>query len=202
MRKADLKKNHDPLDESIARYRSFLEKIIAAQRVIGSAQEKRDIAESVLLRLCANWERFLDEHLVDCVNVDSSRLGEFLGVRVPAHPSKDLCTGLIFGGGYRDFQSFGALKGFSRKLLPDGSNPFLQVTPMQAKRLNEVYKIRNYLSHYSATAKRALQRMYEDEYDMNRFLQPGHFLLAYDAKRLWAYFDALEGASARMRDWG
>jgi hypothetical protein len=51
MRKADLKKNHKSLDDSIARYRTFLEKIIAAQRVISRVQDKRDIAESVLLRL-------------------------------------------------------------------------------------------------------------------------------------------------------
>ena len=201
MRKADLRKNHKPLDDSIARYRSFLERIIAAQRVIRTKQEKQDVAESVLLRLCANWEKFVDEHLVDCVNVDPSKLGEFLGVDVPSHPSKSLCAGLIFGGGYRDFQSFGTLKGFSRRLLPDVSNPFLQVTRAQAKRLDELYVIRNYLSHYSAKSKRALQRMYEKNHDMSNFLQPGQFLLAYQAARLWAYFDALEGASSRMRDW-
>ncbi|MDE0034939.1 MAG: hypothetical protein OXU75_17680 [Deltaproteobacteria bacterium] len=54
MRTADLKKTHEWLDASISRYRSFLERVISAQRVISSTEEKRDIAESVLLRLCAN----------------------------------------------------------------------------------------------------------------------------------------------------
>ena len=201
MRKADLKQNHRSLDDSLGRYRSFLERIIQAQRVISTVQEKRDITESVLLRLCANWEKFVDEHLVDCINVDPSRLSEFVGVRVPAHPSKALCTALIFGDSYRDFPSFGALKGFSRKLLPDESNPFLQVTAVQGRRLDELYRIRNYLAHYSAKAKRSLRVMYEDEYQMKRFLQPGQFLLAHKAKRLWVYFDALQGASASMKDW-
>jgi hypothetical protein len=58
MRKADLKKNHASFDTAVARYRGFMEKIINAQRVITTAQEKRDIAESVLIRLCANWFRF------------------------------------------------------------------------------------------------------------------------------------------------
>ena len=199
MRKADLKKNHKTLDDSIQRYRSFLERIIAAQRVIKLVQEKRDIAESVLLRLCANWERFVDEHLVDCVNVDDSQLEEFLGVPVPSHPSKNLCTALIFGDGYRDFASYGQLKGFTKKLLPTNSNPFLAVTTTQAKRIDEVYTIRNYLSHYSGKSKRALHRMYQKEYGMTNFLQPGRFLLAYEARRLWAYFDAFDGASARMK---
>ena len=201
MRKADLKQNHVRLDDAIARYRSFLERVIAAQRVVGSAQEKRDLAESVLLRLCANWESFVDEHLVDSVNVDHSKLEEFLGVPVPAHPSKNLCTALIFGDSYRDFASFGQLKGFTKKLLPTSSNPFLEVTPTQARRIDEVYKIRNYLSHYSARSKRVLHRMYKEEYAMTNFLEPGQFLLAYGAQRLWSYFDAFEGASTRMRNW-
>jgi hypothetical protein len=87
MRKSDLKKNHGSFDDAVARYRSFLERIINAQRVIRLRQEKRDIAESVLLRLCANWEKFVDEHLVDCLNVDDSKLEEFLGVSVPPHPT-------------------------------------------------------------------------------------------------------------------
>ena len=201
MRKADLNKNHKSLDERIARYRSFLDRIIAAQRVIGSALEKRDVAESVLLRLCANRECFVDEHLVDCVNVDPSRLEEFLGVPLPVHPGKNLCTALIFGDTYRDFPSFGALKGFSRKLLPDHSNPFLEVSKEHAKLIDEAYTIRNYLSHYSARAKRSLHRMYRDEYEMTRFLEPGQFLLAYNARRLWTYFGAFEGASAKMKAW-
>lgn len=77
MRKSDLKKNHSPFDDAIHRYRDFAEKIVDAQRVVGTAAEKRDIAESVLLRLCANWERFVDEHLVDCVNCNHSRLSKY-----------------------------------------------------------------------------------------------------------------------------
>lgn len=58
MRKADLKKNHEAFDSALARYRSFMEKVVDATRVVGTAQEKRDLAESVMLRLCANWESF------------------------------------------------------------------------------------------------------------------------------------------------
>ena len=84
---------------------TFTERILGAQRVIRLQMEKRDIAESVLLRVCANWERFVDEHLIDCVNRDPSGLSGFLGVAVPAHLSRDLCEGLLFGGSYRDFKS-------------------------------------------------------------------------------------------------
>lgn len=202
MRKADLTKNHEKLDDTIDRYRSFMERMINAKRVIQSDQEKQDLAESVLLRLCANWDSFVDEHIVDCVNVAPSKLEDFLGVPVPDHPDKNLCTALIFGDSYRNFASFGELKRFTKKLLPDESNPFLKVKSTQIiKRIDEVYTIRNYLSHYSARSKRALHRMYESTYKRTNFIEPGQFLLAYDAKRLWTYFDAFKGASTKMNNW-
>jgi hypothetical protein len=201
MRKSDLRKNHDAFDAALSRYRGFMDRIINAQRVISSAQEKRDIAESVVLRICAHWESFIDEHLIDCANRDHSKLSEYFGVNNPANPNKGLCHALIFSGGYKDFKSFGDLKGFSKKLLPDESNPFLAVTTAHAKKLDEVYKIRNYLSHYSATATRALHRMYKEDHDLERFVEPGKFLLSDSARRLWVYFDAFAGASAAMKSW-
>lgn len=201
MRKSDLKKNHGPLDGAIERYRVFMDKIINAQRVISTAEEKRDIAESVLLRLCACWERFIDEHLVDCVNRDHTKLSQHFAVTIPDNPSWDLCHALIIGSSYKDFRSFGDLKGYSKKILPDESNPFLQVSTAHTKKIDEVYAIRNYLSHYSAASRRTLMNVYKSEYQMGKFLEPGQFVLAYNAERLWAYFDAFEGASADMLAW-
>ena len=201
MRKSDLKKNHQPFDDAIARYRVFMDKIINAQKVISTSEEKRDIAESVLLRLCACWERFIDEHLVDCVNRNHTRLSTYFSVTIPDHPSWDLCHALIIGAAYKDFKSFGDLKGYSKKILPDDSNPFLSITRAHSQKIDEIYAIRNYLSHYSGASRRALMKVYREKYQMNRFLEPGQFVLAYNAQRLWAYFDAFEGASAEMRAW-
>lgn len=202
MRKASLAKNHERFDGALERYTAFMDKIINAQRVISTPLEKRDIAESIILRLCANWEAFVDEHLIDCINVDDSKLSTFFNVKIPKHPGKELCQALLFGkNGYTDFKSFGDLKGFSKKILPDNSNPFLEITSTQGKRLDEVYKIRNYLSHYSISSKRALNKLYKDEYEMNRFLEPGQFLLAYKAKRLWHYFDMFSDVSTKMKNW-
>ena len=198
MRKADLLANHVPYDDAVSRYRAFIAKIIDAQRVIKTAREKRDLAESVLLRLCAHWERFVDEHLVDCVNCDPSRLSQYLGVTIPKHPTRDLCEGLIFAGGYKDFKDTGALVGYAKKILPEESNPFLALSRTHRKRIDEVYAIRNYLSHYSKRSRRALHDVYKSEYDMKRFIEPGQFLLAYDGKRIWSYFDAFDGASVDL----
>jgi hypothetical protein len=201
VRKSDLRRNHRGFDEALARYRTFMDKIINAQRVISTAAEKRDIAESVLLRLCAYWERFVDHHLVGCVNCDHSKLSQHFAVSIPAHPSWDLCHALIIGDSYTDFRSFGELKGYTKKLLPEDSNPFLQVSAGNANRIDEVYRIRNYLSHYSAASERGLRHLYRNTYNMNKFLEPGQFVLAYHARRLWAYFDAFQGASGDMKAW-
>lgn len=72
MRKSDLRKNHEKFDGAVARYRAFMLKILNAKRVVSTPVEKRDIAESMMLRLCSWWEYFVDEHIVDCVNCDSS----------------------------------------------------------------------------------------------------------------------------------
>lgn len=201
MRKSDLAVNHRSLDVAIVRYRSFMGKIVAARYVINTVGEKRDLAESVLLRVLANWEAFVDEQLVDCINIDTSRLSDFLGVSIPAHLSKNMCEAILFGGGYRDFPSYGALKGFSKKILPDSSNPFIHVHSSRTSAIDEMYKLRNYLAHYSSAARRGLMRMYEEKYEYERFIEPGRFLLGNNGEMLWHYFDMLESASQDMKDW-
>lgn len=144
MRKSNLKKNHEPFDSAVERYRTFAEKIVSAQRVVSTAEEKRDIAESVLLRLCAHWEQFIDEHLVDCVNRDHSQLSKYFSVTIPDNPPWDLCHALIIGSEYTNFRSFGDLKGYSKKILPEAANPFRKVSAAHSGKIDEVYKIRNY----------------------------------------------------------
>ena len=201
MRKADLAKNHQQFDRALARYRNFTRRIISAQRVISKKTEKEDLIESVLLRLCAAWERFVDEHLVDFVNVDQSKLNEYLGVPIPRNPTRNLCEALLIGANYLDFRGFGQLKGYSKKILPDASNPFLAVASSRINKLDETFKLRNYLAHYSSASRRSLDRMYKKVYKLGKFVEPGRFLIAYDGTRLWKYFDAFEGASQDMKDW-
>ena len=201
MRKSDLRKNHQPFDDALARYRAFMVKILQPPSPTITDQDGRDIAESVLLRLVANWESFINEQLVDCVNRDPTSLSTFFGVRIPANPSKDLCHALIFGERYRDFRTFGDLIDFSGRVLPDESNPFRAVSRPHRATIDEAYKMRNYLSHYSSKSRRSLMTMYRRHHNMSRFLEPGQFLCAYSAKRLWRFFDAFQGASADIKAW-
>ncbi len=201
MRKADIIKRHDEFFYTVEWYEGFLQKIISARRVLGDAEVKRELAESIILRLCAHWEYYIDELLIACVNRDHSKLSEFFGVTIPEHPSQELCQALIFGDGYRDFPSFGALKGFSKKILKEESNPFLSIQGENWKLIDEVYAIRNYLSHYSRKARRSLFHMYKSNHQMSRFYEPGQFLLAYNASRFDDYFRAFAGASNDMKIW-
>jgi hypothetical protein len=178
-----------------------MQKVLSAQRVLGTKREKRDLAESVLLRICANWESFIDEHLADCVNCDHSRLSEFFAVKIPSNPSKDLCQALLFGNGFRDFKSAGDLLAFSKKVLPSESNPFVSISTEHRAKIDEAYTIRNYLAHYSSAGTRSLKKLYTSKYRLRRFIEPGQFLMSGNGKRLWAYFDAFQGASDQLKAW-
>jgi hypothetical protein len=199
VRKADLLENHDEFEGALKSYRAFLLRIVDAQRVVSSVNEKRDVAESVLLRVCAYWEYFVDRQLIACVNRDPSLLPEYLGASLPSHPSVDLCEALLIGDRYLDFRSIGALKGYSKKVIPQPSNPFLKISTATANKIDEVYKLRNYLSHFSSKARRSLFAVYKSQYGMSRFYEPGQFLLARNGERLWAYFDAFAMASTSVR---
>jgi len=201
MRKCDLAVNHRNLDGAINWYRALTEKVVDARRVISAVDEKRNIAESTLIRVLANWESFVDEQLIDCINIDTSKLSDFLGVPMPAHVTKNMCEAILFGGGYRDFASYGALKGFSKKILPDTSNPFINVHSSRTSAIDEMYKIRNYLAHYSSVSRRGLMRMYEEKYGYTKFIEPGRFLLRNSGHMMWHYLDMLEAASQDMKDW-
>lgn len=201
MRKSNIIARHDRFLNDVDWYRDFLARVIGARRVLKSVEDKREIAEMIVLRLCAHWEYYIDELLVACINRDHSQLSQHFGVSIPEHPSNQLCQALLFGDGYKDFPSFGKLKGFSKKILPNESNPFLRITKTNSNRIDEVYAIRNYLSHYSAKARRTLFDMYKKNHNMSRFLEPGQFLLAYEASRFDEYIDAFVGASNQMKGW-
>lgn len=42
--------------------------------------------------------------------------------------------------------------------------------------------------------------MYKKNHNMNNFSEPGKFLLAYNAKCLWTYFDTFKDASTKMNN--
>jgi len=197
MRKADLKKNHAWFEEKLAYYDDFFARTINAKQVLNTS-DKREIAESSLLRLCAYWEAFVGEELVDCVNIDGSKLGEFVGTQLPQQLSLAMCEAILFRERYLDFRSVGEIKGFAKKVLPDKVNPFAKIPKHAEEKIDEAFVIRNYLSHQSKAARRRLSEMYRAKYQRRRFAEPGGFLLAKNSKRLVEYVGSFFVASKEM----
>jgi hypothetical protein len=199
MRKADLRKNHEAFEEVLRRYRDFLGRMLGARRVVRTGEDKREIAESALLRICAYWESFVVAEFVDCLNIDSSRLAEHLGVLLPKHLPLSLCEAILLRDGYFDFRSVDDLKSRAKKMLPDHVNPFAKIDKAVAKKIDEVFMIRNYLAHRSKAARRSLDRMYSNTYGFERFREPGAFLLANGYERLKHFVGAFLQASQQMK---
>lgn len=199
MRKADLAKNHDRFEEDMDWYIDFLTRMLGAKRVV-QYDDKLEIIESLVVRICAIWESFVEDEMIDCLNIDCSKCKEELQLKLPKHMSKDLCEAILVGTGYMNFRNVDDIRRLAKQTLPDNVNPFklIRANPT-AKRINEFYTMRNYLSHYSSKSRRALQKMYWDSWRLKNFRQPGEFLLAYSGKRLIQYIDAFLNASKQMR---
>ena len=145
MNKADLRKGHNDLENSLARLASFASRVLEAKRVVGSAEDKRELMEAFLLRACSRWEGFVEEQLVACVNRHPGQLPEFLQAEIPPNPSKSLCRVLLFGRGYQNAKKCSDLKGFAKKVLPKGNNPFDKITHRDAGRIDDAFEVRNLL---------------------------------------------------------
>ena len=198
MNKANLRKCHKDLEHSLGRLADFASRVLAAKRVVGDAEDKRDLMEAFLLRACSRWERFVEEQLVACVNRFPGQLGEYLAAEIPSHPSKELCRVLLFGNGYRNIKKCSELKKFAKKVLPEASNPFAKIKPDDAKRIDDAFEVRNYLSHRSHHSRRTLAKIYETNYGLKNFREPGQFLVADGGARLLAFIEAFRSASKSM----
>jgi len=197
VRKADLRKNHISFEGSVRRYEDFSNRLLSAQRVVRK-QDKKEIAEATLLKLCALWESFVDHELLDCLNINSTKLSQYLDVKLPRNLNRKLCQAILFREGYLDFKNVGSLKGFAKNILPPDANPFRNIDNPTAAKIDEMFVIRNYLSHRSFAAKRSLTKMYWKNYRMRHFREPGTFLNASNAKRLVGYVQSLKRASKQM----
>jgi hypothetical protein len=199
MRKADLIKNHNEFEEDLRGYIDFIYRMVVAQRVVKYG-DKLEILESLVIRMCALWEAFIEGEMIDCLNIDCSTCKEELQLNLPKHMTRDLCEAILVGLGYLNLRSVGDIKRLAKRIFPDDVNPFRLIrTNPTAKRIDEFYTMRNYLSHYSGKSRRQLHKMYQDSWQLTKFREPGDFLMAYSGKRLVHYIEAFLNASEQMR---
>jgi len=196
MNKADLRNNHRQFERHVERSEDFATRLLAAERVV-RLEDKQRIAEATILRLSSYWEWFIDQELLDCININSRRLAQYLEVK-HKHLNIEMCRAILFRGGYLDFRSVQAAKRFAKDILPDEVNPFRLIEPSTASKVDELFTIKNYLVHRSFAAKRALKKMYRKNYEIRIFQEPGRFLVAHRGRRLRSYIEALRRASTQM----
>lgn len=166
---ADLAKVFDDFFDRINRYVKLLEKMCEPL----SISEKSEAYECFVLKICATWETFINDLFIHCLKRDTSQYSKFLGVKLPKRPSRELCAVLILGYRYLDFRR---LADDAKKTLTPENDPFSKAPGR--KRIDEFFLIRNYIAHRSRPAKRALRKVYQDTYYLQRFKEPGRFLLS------------------------
>lgn len=201
MRKADLTKNHDWFEQEIIRYNDFLKRVKNPTLVVKGLLDKQDkyeITELSIVHICAIWESFIEEELIDCLNLDCSKFSDYLRLDLPKDMNKDMCSAILLGDRYLDF-GIDNIKGRAKQVLCDENNPFKLIDKETCDKIKEVYTIRNYLSHLSRKSQWALLQTYETSYNLKKFIRPGKFLLSNNAKRLVRYIESFLIASQQMR---
>jgi len=185
-------------------YIGISDKIIKEKSLFTEREEKIELIESLVLKICAQWEVLIEELVVDCLNRDSSQYSEYLASKLPKHIPRAQCHAMIQGLGYVDFKGVGDIKRKAKLILTDEYNPFKKIAKGDGDKIDELYKFRNYIAHLSNQAERSLKNVYFKKYHMKRFQEPGRFLMALDNKskkpRLGIYIEALYSAVDDMAE--
>lgn len=183
-------------------YVEISEKVIADKELFTERDEKIEIIESLLLKICAQWENLVEELLIDCLNKDSSQYSNFIMSKLPKHIPRAQCAAMIQGLGYVDFKSVGDIKRKARLILKDEYNPFKSIAKVDANKIDEMYTFRNYIVHLSNHAERSLKNLYFKKYNMKRFQEPGRFLITVNKNtnkpRMEMYIHAMHTAVEDM----
>ncbi len=159
-------------------YRQLISKIISAKNIIRTEKEKKELIECILLKVCAKWESLVDIIIVTAFTKDTTAFAENLNLKLKKKINLQYSEAIVIGAGYLDFRSMSNLLDITDKYLGKTNNIFRKTTKDDRNKIDEVYKIRNYLSHYSKKAKRSLFQMYKDKpYELTYFQEPGVFLL-------------------------
>ena len=187
MRKSSFKVEFDKFLAEMDQHTDLLIKIIKStkitlspneEKVISpklSSAEKKQIHEAFVLKICATWEILAENVFVECLSQDTSKYAAQKGITLPKKLTKNTCKGLVSGFRYFDCGDISSLRGKAGKFLADRKNPFKEISRNVTTKINEFYKIRNYIAHRSSTAEQALKKMYKETYEID-FRTPGDFL--------------------------
>ena len=166
-----------------------------------SHNEKQLLVESLILRSCAYWEKFLDTEIVEIVNLDYSTLLESRGLPSNTSLSKKLIKAILFSNAYLDFHYAEKVVSFFNENSSTNHNPFASIPKANLLKIDFTYKIRNYISHYSDFAKKKLfLELQKRKLCKARFIEPGIFLLKKNGEVFNQLINNFSICSIKMRN--
>lgn len=187
----EIKKNHKILEDNLEEIIKYGIDIIDSKKNSKynalNKTEKKIIIEGLLLRACAIWEKFLEAEVVLLTEMDKSKLLEEFELPKDTFLTQKVIKSMLFSNFYRNFHDIERAKGFFNTFIVKQWNLFDTIAKEQVEKINMVYKLRNYLAHYSDFAKRKLKVEYEVKYQYSKFMEPGIFLIKSKGK----YFENL-----------
>ena len=206
MKKSQIDKTFENYIDWNDKYVSIVARVVNDNGVLPSKSDKCEVMEAFALKIYTQWSILCEELLVDALNHDASEYGKYMNLRVPKHNSRDTCASMIAGLNYFDFRNTGELKNIADNILVPEYNLFSVITRQMQTRIDEFILIRNYLAHDSNKAQRSVFKMYKDRWGMERFREPGDFLLSFDSKshkrRINIYLENFNNAArAMMKFW-
>ena len=120
----DLEKRYRRFNRDLEFYRDLMVRMTGPESPLTKA-EKELLAELIIGRMVALWERLLDELIVASVHADPGRKQRFPNAPDPRHPNMEECKGRVFGKKrYLAFGQTKALIEYSVGLLSERGNPF------------------------------------------------------------------------------
>jgi len=202
MSKATILKNHKQFENVIEKNIRYAQDIIAdlPYKEKMPPDEKKMLIEALLLRACALWENYIEKEIVLLIDLDPSNLLNEFDLPKNTDVNPKLIRAIIFSDHYRDFHDIDRSMSFFDRVIVDKNNAFKKITKRRKEKINFIYKLRNYLAHYSEFSKINLLRAYKQEpYNYKRFLEPGSFLIKQKGKHFEDLVDNFKMSSIHMK---
>ncbi|MFH1231174.1 MAG: hypothetical protein V1709_06715 [Planctomycetota bacterium] len=198
MSKKAIDTNHEEFERNIEDIINYGSEIIKdnSKRI---DNQKSMLLESLLLKSTALWENFVSQDLIYLVHLDSMCLKDKMELSQGTKLDLSLIRALLFADSYRNYYNINDSRGYFKEVLTPQYNLFAEITSEQGRKINAVYKIRNYLSHYSAYARKQLLKVYQEQFRYRRFLEPGMFLMKHNGKYFERLMHNFAMVSTRMR---
>lgn len=181
MRKSSIQLTLDSYLEELNTFVEILNKTIDDESPF-NRNEQSELFEAFVLKLCAAWEEMVENLFVDCLNRDSAKYCEYMDMSLPKHMPYNQSRAMIVGIGYFDFKSVNDITSKAKNILVDDYNPFKNIPKGAARKIDELYRFRNFIAHRSIRSEQALKKVLVATYKLKKMPKPGHFLLAQDRK--------------------